>query len=102
MDPEVWRAWWKEHGKAAKTGTRYRFGHACGLEDDLGQIDAPLAAEGERRIAYLELCARSGGNLPLDAGAFVARQRQQIAAWSAFLAQKRGAPGTWPVRLERS
>jgi hypothetical protein len=101
-DPAAWRDWWKEHGKAAKADVRYRFGHTYGLEDDLGQIEAPHATEAERRIAYLELCARSGGTLPFDAGAFVARQRRQIADWSAHLAQKRGARGGWPVRLERS
>jgi uncharacterized protein (TIGR02270 family) len=100
--PEAWRAWWEKHGKAARPGTRYRFGHVWSLTDDLRQIEARLATRAQRWPAYLELCARSGANLPFDPDAFVARQRRQLADWSTQLAERRGAPGGWPVHLERS
>jgi hypothetical protein len=99
---EPWRAWWEKHGKAARLNTRYRFGHLWSLGDDLRQIEGRLATRGDRWPAYLELCARSGANLPFDPDAFVARQRGQIAEWSALVGQRRGAPGGWPVHLERS
>jgi hypothetical protein len=98
--PEAWRAWWKEHGKGARPGTRYRYGHLWSLGDDLRQMEAPHAAARERRLAYLELCARSGSSLPFDAGAFVAAQRRQISEWSAAALHKPSQG--WPVRLERS
>jgi len=98
--PDVWSAWWDKHGKAARPGTRYRFGHVWSLADDLRQIESRLATRAQRWPAYLELCARSGANLPFDPDAFVVRQRRQIADWSAHLAQRRGTG--WPVHLERS
>jgi len=100
-DPGPWREWWAEHEKTIRPGARHRFGHPWSLADDLRQIEASEARSRERRIAFLELCARSGSSLPFDAGAFVARQRRQIAEWSALVAQKHPQPGGWPVRLER-
>ncbi|MFL5249614.1 MAG: hypothetical protein ACJ79V_17480, partial [Myxococcales bacterium] len=99
---EPWRTWWEKHGKNARPGTRYRFGHVWSLADDLRQIEARLATRTHRWPAYLELCARSGANLPFDPDAFVTHQRRQICDWSAQLAPRRGAPGNWPVHLERS
>jgi HEAT repeat protein len=98
--PDKWRAWWKEYGKAARPGARYRFGHLWSLGDDLRQMEAPPATARQRRFAYLELCARSGSSLPFDAQAFVAAQRRQISGWSAGVSHKQSSQG-WPVRLER-
>jgi hypothetical protein len=100
MDPAPWRAWWKAHGKAARPDVRYRFGRPWCLADDLRQIEAPLATPRERRLAHLELCARSGASLPFDPQAFVARQRRQILAWSAAVARRAAGQGGWPVKLE--
>jgi hypothetical protein len=98
--PQPWRDWWKGHGAAARRGARYRFGHLWSLADNLRQIEAPHAVPRTRRLAYLELCARSGSNLPFDAQAFVAAQRRQIADWSAAIARKPSQG--FPVRLERA
>jgi len=98
-EPLPWREWWAEHEKTFRPGARHRSGHPWSLADDLRQIEGPEATARERRLAFLELCARSGSSLPFDADAFVARQRRQLADWSV-VAQKHSQPGGWPVRLE--
>jgi len=47
-----------EEQEEFRAGTRYRFGRPWTLADDLGQIEASEARPRERRIAFLELCAR--------------------------------------------
>jgi len=98
-DPEVWRAWWTEHGKAARRGIRWRFGHPWSPADDLGEIELAVSTRGPRRLAFLELCARTGASAPLDLDAFIPRQRRELAAWAELAGRARVAPGTWPVKL---
>ncbi|HZJ54196.1 MAG TPA: hypothetical protein VFD38_08650, partial [Myxococcaceae bacterium] len=100
-DPEPWRAWWREHGKAARRTTRWRFGHPWSPEDDLGEIELAPSTRGPRRLAFLELCARTGATPPLDLDAFVARQRRELAAAAELARRARVSPGTWPVKLGR-
>ena len=100
-DPEAWLAWWREHGKAARRTTRWRFGHPWSPEDDLGEIELAPSTRGPRRLAFLELCARTGATAPFDLEAFVARQRRELAAWSELARGARVSPGTWPVKLGR-
>jgi hypothetical protein len=102
LDPGPWRAWWKEHGTRIRPGTRCRFGHAWSPADDVNELEAPLSVPRIRRLAHLELCARTAGGAPLDLDAFVARQRRQLAAWGEIAARSaRGASGGWPVRPGR-
>jgi len=98
-DPEAWRAWWKEHGKDARRTVRWRFGHPWSPADDLGEIELPPSMRGPRRLAFLELCARTGVTAPLDLDAFVARQRRELAAWADLAGRARVPPGSWPVKL---
>ncbi len=100
-DPEAWRAWWKEHGKRVRPGTRLRFGRPWTPGDDLRELEHPLSVPRRRRLAYLELCARMPGAAPLDIEAFIARQRRELAALGDLAARTRAAPGTWPVHLKR-
>jgi len=100
-DAEAWRAWWREHGKAARRGIRWRFGHPWSPADDLGEIELAVSTRVPRRLAFLELCARTGATAPLDLDAFVARQRRELAAWADLAGRARVAPGTWPVKLGR-
>ena len=99
----AWRAWWKKHGSAARPGTRWRYGHPWSAEDDLWEMESAPVSPRERRLAYLELVARTGEKLPFDPSAFVAHQRREIEAWRAALevgAARRGQGG-FPTRLER-
>jgi hypothetical protein len=98
-DAKAWRAWWKEHGKDARRAVRWRFGHPWSPADDLGEIELPPSMRGPRRLAFLELCARTGVTAPLDLDAFVARQRRELAAWAELAGRARVSPGTWPVKL---
>jgi hypothetical protein len=98
-DAKAWRAWWMEHGKAARRAIRWRFGHPWSLADDLGEIELAVSTRGPRRLAFLELCARTGATAPFDLDAFVARQRRELAAWAELTGRARVAPGTWPVKL---
>jgi hypothetical protein len=100
-DAEAWRAWWREHGKAARRTIRWRFGHPWSPEDDLGEIELAPSTRGPRRLAFLELCARTGATAPLDLDAFVARQRRELAALAELVRRARVSPGTWPVKLGR-
>ncbi|HEY1333485.1 MAG TPA: hypothetical protein VGF31_04445, partial [Myxococcaceae bacterium] len=100
-DAKAWGAWWAEHGKAARRTTRWRFGHPWSSTDDLGEIELPVSTRGPRRLAFLELCARTGATSPLDLDAFVARQRRELLAWGELVSAGRVSSGTWPVKLGR-
>ncbi|MGE0784914.1 MAG: hypothetical protein AB7S26_04435 [Sandaracinaceae bacterium] len=103
VDAERWSAWWERYGRAADPKVRYRWGHRWTTRDDLFEISDAIATPEERRLAHLELCARTGGGLPLDIEEFVVRQRAQIDAWAEYLgdAHHRAHAGTWPVRLTK-
>jgi hypothetical protein len=98
-DPQAWRAWWTEYGKAARRGIRWRFGHPWSPADDLAEIELAVSTRGPRRMAFLELCARTGATAPLDLDAFVARQRRELAALAELSGRARVSPGTWPLKL---
>ncbi len=100
-DPALWRGWWERHGKRARPDLRHRFGHPWSPRDGLSEMEDRSSIRRDRRAAFLELCARSGGVAPFDVEAFVARQRRQLAAWAEVVAARRGSTGTWPVRLAR-
>jgi hypothetical protein len=98
-DPEAWGAWWRQHGKAARRAVRWRFGHPWSPSDDVGEIELAVSTRGPRRLAFLELCARTGATAPLDLDAFVARQRRELVGWAELAARARGSAGAWPVKL---
>lgn len=103
LDADRWGEWWDRYGKhRADPRVRYRFGHRWSTRDDYHELADAIASPEERRLAYLELCARTGGTLPFDAREFVARQRAQVHAWQQYLegAHERGQ-GAWPVRFRR-
>jgi hypothetical protein len=103
LDADRWAAWWERYGRAAEPRVRYRWGHRWSTRDDLYELRDAVASPDERRLAYLELCARTGGTLPFDAREFVVRQRAQVDAWAQYLGptHERARPGTWPVRFLR-
>ena len=92
-DPEAWRVWWREHGKAARRTARWRFGHPWSPADDLGGSSSPSPAEG-RGASPSWSCAPAGATAPLDLDAFVARQGRELAAGGA----RRRAPVSGPGR----
>lgn len=103
LDADRWAAWWERYGRAAEPRVRYRWGHRWSTRDDLYELRDAVASPDERRLAYLELCVRTGGTLPFDAREFVVRQRAQVDAWAQYLGptHERARPGTWPVRFLR-
>jgi hypothetical protein len=96
-DAELWQAWWDELGRDAQPQKRYRFGHAWSVADNLWELQEGPGTWRTRRIAYLELVARTGIQLPVDTRAFVVRQQRQIKEWDEALAVRRDrAPeGRW-------
>jgi hypothetical protein len=101
LDADVWQAFWKLHGPSARKDRRYRWGGPFRIEDLLWEMrDAP-AGPTDRRLAHLELAARTGGTLPFDPSDFAPRQRAQLEAWSHWLsAQPTGKrEGEWPTKL---
>lgn len=102
-DAERWTAWWDRYGRKADARVRYRWGHRWSTRDDYHELAEAIAAPEDRRLAWLELCARTGGTLPFDAREFVSRQRAQVLAWRGHLGEshERVARGTWPVRFRR-
>ncbi|MEZ4338244.1 MAG: hypothetical protein R3B82_16610 [Sandaracinaceae bacterium] len=102
-DPAVWAAHWQRYGDAAREDRRYRFGHEWTTRDNYWEMAEGYAARRERRLAYLELCARAGGNLPFDPHTWVVRQRPQLQAWKDYLgpAHTRATRGLWTSRLVR-
>ncbi|MBX3276028.1 MAG: hypothetical protein KF729_37600 [Sandaracinaceae bacterium] len=102
-DADVWEAHWERWGAPAREDRRYRFGHEWTTRDDYWEMAEGYAADRERRLAYLELCARSGGSLPFDPHAWVAWQRPQLEAWRDYLGphHARAPRGLWTSRLTR-
>jgi HEAT repeat protein len=100
-DAAIWRAWWERHGKLAKVKDRYRFGHRWSVHDNMWELEDPQSGQAERTFAYLELCARSGGDIPLDLDHFVARQRRQLGEWRAFLGEHPRKGARWSTTLRR-
>ncbi|MCC7535557.1 MAG: hypothetical protein IT379_05065 [Deltaproteobacteria bacterium] len=98
QDAELWRAWWRRHQSEVRSGTRYRFGHSWSPADDVWQMEEDLASPEDRRLAHLELVARTGETLPFDSRAFAAIQQTQIDAWRDRVSQR--FPSTeWPTRF---
>ncbi len=102
-DAERWAAWWRRYGEAADPGVRYRFGHRWSTRDDDYELHDAHTSPRDRRLAHLELCARTGTTLPFDPRELVVRQRAQLAALREYLGSEhaRAPRGTWPVRFRR-
>jgi hypothetical protein len=100
-DPDLWRAWWEAYGPRADPARRYRFGHQWTALDNLFEMEVAAGTARTRRLAYIELVARTGVELPFDPRSFVVRQRRQLAEWREAIAVRRDrAPaGTWRHRL---
>ena len=96
---QVWRSWWTRHRSRAPRARRVRWGRLFSAEALLWEIDeGPFGAE-DRRLSHLELRARTGGELPLEPGEFVARQAGQVAAWREWIRGGHALPaGTWTRR----
>jgi len=99
-DVEVWAAWWEQHQGRAKHGKRYRWGHLWSPQDNLWELEHALASMRERRLAYHELIARTGGVHPFDPRDFVVRQEAAIAQWRQAPELRRAAAGSWTVFLK--
>jgi hypothetical protein len=102
-DPEIWGAWWKKHGEHARPGMRYRWGNAWTPRDNVWELERAISLPRERRLAWLELIVRTGGDIPFDERDFVVRQRRQIRQWKEYIATRgeRTTPGSWPRRTSR-
>lgn len=100
-DAERWSAWWRRYGGRADPRVRYRWGHRWSTRDDYYELAEGIATAEQRRLAYLELCARAGGALPFDGREFVPRQRAQLHAWREYLGERheRAPRGSWRVRF---
>ncbi len=100
VDPAPWSAWWARYGARASTDERWRFGRRWRAGDAVRVLAAQSSRPRERRWAAMELVARTGRRLPLDAWRFIPRQLEQIAAWREAVAG-RGYAGPWVVAGER-
>ncbi|HLL01397.1 MAG TPA: hypothetical protein VK539_12480 [Myxococcaceae bacterium] len=100
-DARVWAAWWKRHQGRATGSRRYRWGHAWSAQDNLWEMEHALASMRERRLAYHELVARTGGTYPFDPRDFVVRQAQAIAQWAQAPELRRVSPGSWTLSFTR-
>ena len=96
-DAEVWAAWWKRHRGRASPGKRHRWGHLWSARDDLWELEDSLASPRERRLAYHELVARTGGTHPFDPRDFVIRQEAALARWRQAPELERAAAGSWAL-----
>jgi hypothetical protein len=99
--PERWGDYWRVVRPTADPTRRHRFGHFWSPEDPLWELDDDVSGSGDRELAHLELCARTGADVPIDLSDFVSRQRQRIADLRAHAARAGARGGDWPVRLSR-
>lgn len=100
----LWADWWEKHGRHARKGTRYRFGHEWSPRTSLWELECRDSLPLERRLAHVELAVRTGGAIPLDREDFVVRQLGQLEAWRAHVeaaARRREADGGWSTRYAR-
>jgi len=100
-DVEVWSAWWKQHQNRAPRAKRHRWGHAWSTQDNLWEMEFSLSSMRERRLAYHELVARTGGVHPFDPRDFVARQEAALARWRQAPELRRVSVGSWPLSFMR-
>lgn len=98
-DAEVWASWWKQHQGRASLTKRYRWGHPWSPQDNLWELEEALSSMRERRFAYLELVARTGGTHPFDPRDFVCRQEAAIAQWRQAPELRRVPAGSWTLSL---
>lgn len=101
-EPDAWSALLARHRTKSAPHTRYRFGRPWVAEASLRELEHDLTTPEVREWAHLELVARTGTRAPLDRGAFVARQRRELAAMRAALAGSlQRIPGAWPTQAAR-
>nr|BDT35445.1 hypothetical protein MFMH1_51140 [Myxococcus sp. MH1] len=99
----VWADWWAKHGRHARKGTRYRFGHAWSPKVSLWELEAPESLPAMRRWVHVELAVRTGGAVPLDRADFVVRQLAQLEAWRVHVesGSRRSPSDGWTTRYAR-
>ncbi|AGC48153.1 hypothetical protein MYSTI_06880 [Myxococcus stipitatus DSM 14675] len=99
----LWSAWWAKHGRNAKSGTRYRFGHPWSPKTSLWELESPTSVPAPRRWVHVELAVRTGGDIPLEREDFVVRQLRQLEAWKAHVESglRRNKAEGWATRYAR-
>jgi hypothetical protein len=97
LSMEVWQRWWSRVGGSAPAGLRLRWGRPWSPMDNVTEMDRDDGAPDVRRMAWLELCARTGGSIAFDPEDWVSRQERAVSAWRAYVSSPRVAAlaGTW-------
>ncbi len=97
LSMEVWQRWWSRVRGAAPVGQRLRWGRPWSPMDNVTEMDRDDGAPDVRRMAWLELCARTGGSIAFDPEDWVSRQERSVSAWRAYVSSPRVAAlsGTW-------
>lgn len=69
--------------------------------DNVTEMDRDDGAPDVRRMAWLELCARTGGSIAFDPEDWVSRQERAVSAWRAYASSPRveALAGTWSSAL---
>lgn len=101
VEMAVWRRWWSRVGGGAPAGQRLRWGRPWSPMDNVTEMDRDDAAPDVRRMAWLELCARTGGSIAFDPEDWVSRQERAVSAWRSYVSSPRVAAmaGRWPSAL---
>ncbi|MCC7538261.1 MAG: hypothetical protein IT379_18695 [Deltaproteobacteria bacterium] len=94
----TWRRWWESARERARRDVQYRFGRSWTVDLVKRELSSPESRVEDRRLAYLELAARTGHRPVLDLHHFVARQRTQLAS---FARETLGpaSRSSWPSQL---
>jgi len=100
VDADLWSEWWGRYRQHVDRSRRYRWGHLWTLDDDLWEIDEAPASMRCRRLASLELAARTGGRVRFDPRDFVLRQQRQVRRWREHTGARgeRASRGSWTSR----
>jgi hypothetical protein len=85
VDPERWRAWWREHGGKLAAKQRYRHGVEHDKRAVLAELDGAFATPAERYLLQLELASLTQTWVPLDVDDWVAIQERAMQAWRAHV-----------------
>jgi uncharacterized protein (TIGR02270 family) len=102
MNPERWKAWWKEASNLYQPHARYRRGHPYTPLISLWEMsDGWVVSPYERRLLQRELIVRTGEHVRFDPHDWIVIQEEALKQWEGPARRASGAAGQWARSMRR-